>query len=196
MSPSQMKELLLQALEHGRGVVLVYRTALECAVNDHLRSEWERYFDQTENHVRILTRACIALGLDPGERTPGCEIVHHIGIGLVVSMKRAMATGDAQAAELVACECVVLAETRDHANWDLLCECAKALDGDSGRLLAEACADVAEEEDEHLYRARCWSRELWLRSLGLQARIPPEKAHAVATAVEAAAGRSRARAAR
>jgi len=196
MSPSQAKELLLQALEHGRGVVLVYRTALECAVNEHLRSEWETCFDQTENHLAILTRACIALGLDPGERTPGCEIVHHLGIGLVVAMKRAMATGDAQAAELVACECVVLAETRDHTNWDLLCECARTLDDDSGRLLAHACAEVQDEEDQHLYRARSWNRELWLRSLGLEARIPPEEGHEVATPIAAAAARRRARAAR
>ena len=197
MSPSQMKELLLQSLEHERGGLLVYRTALECAVNLELRTEWEKYFDQTENHVSVLTRICIALGLDPGERTPGCEIVHHMGIGLVVAMKRAMATGDAQAAELVACECVVLAETRDHANWELLCECAKALDGDSGRLLAEACAAVQDEEDEHLYHSRGWSRELWLQALGLRAVLPPpEEKQEVRSAIEAARAKQAARGAR
>ena len=173
MSPSQMKELLLQSLEHGRGMVLVYRTGLECAIDEHLRGEWERYFDQAENHVSILTRICIALGLDPGERTPGCEIVHHIGIGLVVAMKRAIATSDPPTAQLVACECVVLAETRHHANWGLLCECAQALEDDSGRLLGEASGEMAEAGDEHLHRARSWSRELWLQSLGLDAQIPP-----------------------
>jgi hypothetical protein len=45
MSPSQMKELLLQSVEHGRGVVLVYRTALECVVDERLRAEWGKYFD-------------------------------------------------------------------------------------------------------------------------------------------------------
>ena len=168
-----MKELLLQSLEHGRGVVLVYRTALECVVNGHLRREWETYFDKAENHVAILTRACIALGLDPGERTPGCEIVHHIGIGLVVAIKRAIATSDAQTAELVACECLVLAETRHHANWELLCACANALDDDSGRLLGDACGEIQDREDERLQRVRSWSRELWLQSLGLEARLPP-----------------------
>jgi hypothetical protein len=192
-----MKELLLQSLEHERGGLLVYRTALECAVNEQLRTEWEKYFDQTENHVSILTRVCIALGLDPGERTPGCEIVHHMGIGLVVAMKRAMATGDAQAAELVACECVVLAETRDHANWELLCECAKALDGDSGRLLAGACAEVQDEEDEHLYHSRGWSRELWLQALGLSAVIPPpEGKQEVRSVIEAARAKREARGSR
>ena len=37
MIPAQLKELLLQSLEHEKGGVLVYRTALECAINDDLR---------------------------------------------------------------------------------------------------------------------------------------------------------------
>ena len=34
---------LLQSLTHERGGVLVYRTALECALNSQLRDEWESY---------------------------------------------------------------------------------------------------------------------------------------------------------
>ena len=67
MISPQLKELLLQSLEHERGGVLIYRTALECAVNPQLRDEWESYLDQTANHVKVLTRACESLGLDPGE---------------------------------------------------------------------------------------------------------------------------------
>ena len=79
MIPAQLKELLLQSLEHEKGGVLVYRTALECAINDDLREEWEEYLEQTENHVEVLTSVCKALGLDPGERTPGCQVVQHVG---------------------------------------------------------------------------------------------------------------------
>ena len=67
MVSAQVKELLLQSLTHERGGVLVYRTALECALNSQLRDEWESYLDQTANHVAILTRVCQSLGLDPGE---------------------------------------------------------------------------------------------------------------------------------
>jgi hypothetical protein len=41
MTSPQLKQLLLQSLEHERGGVLIYRTALECAMNPHLRDEWE-----------------------------------------------------------------------------------------------------------------------------------------------------------
>src|SRR5687768_1027407 len=56
MIASQLKELLLQSLVHERGGVLVYQTALECAVHDELRQEWTEYLEQTTNHVVVLTR--------------------------------------------------------------------------------------------------------------------------------------------
>jgi hypothetical protein len=190
MESAQFKELLLQSLEHERGGVLIYQTALECAVNDDLREEWTKYLEQTENHVGVLTAACNALGFDPGEKTPGCRIVHHSGKALVVSMKMALAEGNPQAAELVACECVVLAETKDHADWDLIGECAKALEGEAAAVVSAAYKQVEDEEDEHLYHTKGWCRELWLKALGLNAVLPPpEEKRDVKTAVDAAKAR-------
>ena len=194
MVSPQLKELLLQSLTHEQGGVLVYRTALECALNSQLRDEWGSYLDQTANHVAILTRVCQSLGLDPGERTPGCDVVQDTGKALVLAMKKALASGNATAAELVACEAVVLAETKDHANWELIGECAKALNGDIGPVLSEAYAQVEDQEDEHLYHTKGWCRELWLKSLGLKAVIPPpEEREDVKTAIEAARVKQQAR---
>jgi hypothetical protein len=194
MVSPQLKELLLQSLTHERGGVLVYRTALECVLNSQLRDEWESYLDQTANHVAILTRVCESLGLDPGERTPGCDVVQDTGKALVLAMKKALASGNPAAAELVACEAVVLAETKDHANWELIGECAKALNGDIGPVLSEAYAQVEDQEDEHLYHTKGWCRELWLKSLGLKAVIPPpEEREDVKTAIEAARVKQQAR---
>lgn len=173
MVSAQVKELLLQSLVHEKGGVLIYRTALECARTKSLHSEWLRYLSQTENHVTALTRVCEALGLDAGEMTPGCRIVQHTGNALVGAMQMALAEGDPAAAELVACDCVSLAEAKDHADWELLGEVAKNLDGDAKSLLAQAYEQIEEEEDEHLYHSQGWTRELWLKSLGLQAVIPP-----------------------
>ena len=166
MIASQLKELLLQSLVHERGGVLVYQTALECAINDELREEWTEYLEQTKNHIAVLTRTCTALGLDPGEMTPGCQIVQHTGKSLVVAMKMALAAGDPAGAELVACECVVLAETKDHADWELIGECAKAAEGETASALQAAYDEVEDQEDEHLYHTKGWCRELWLKSLG------------------------------
>jgi len=183
----QVRELLLQALVHERGGALIYSTALECAVNDDLRKEWETYLEQTIRHVDILTGVCLAMGLDPDEMTPGCQIVHHNGKALIVAMKMALANSDREAAQLVACDCVVLAETKDHANWELIGECAKQMGTEEASLLKEAYEEVEDEEDEHLYHTKGWCRELWLKSLGLKAVLPPpEETQHVKTAIDAA----------
>ena len=173
MKSTQLKELVLQSLTHERGGVLVYQAALQCALNEDLREEWTKYLAQTENHVTVLSDVCQSMGLDAGEMTPGCQIVQHTGKALVTAMKMALAEGDATAAELVACECVVLAETKDHADWELLSQCAQALENKDGSVLADAVGKIEDEEDEHLYHTQGWCRELWLQSLGLKAVLPP-----------------------
>ena len=69
----QVMELLLQSLEHEKGGVEVYETALKCAVNEDLKEEWEKYLEETEKHVQVLHDACLQLEIDPEEQTP--EIV-------------------------------------------------------------------------------------------------------------------------
>jgi hypothetical protein len=74
-------------------------------------------------------------------------------------------------AQIVATECVVLAETKDHLNWELIGELVKA--GSGGDVLAKAHQEVEDEEDEHLYHMQGWARELWLEHFGLPAVLPP-----------------------
>src|SRR5688572_2012568 len=64
MNTVQLRELLLQSLEHERGGVKIYRSALKCALREDLRSEWTEYLAQTEHHVEVLTNVCTQLGID------------------------------------------------------------------------------------------------------------------------------------
>jgi rubrerythrin len=173
MNSKQLQELLWQSLEHERGGVKIYRMALQCVLHAELRKEWTHYLEQTERHVRILTDTCIRLGMDPGVRTPGCHIVRENGVALVRTMQMALAAGDPKAAEIVACEAVVLAETKDHADWELIGAAAKAATGETAEALQSAYDQVEDEEDEHLYHTKGWCRELWLAALGLDAQLPP-----------------------
>ncbi|HET6891691.1 MAG TPA: hypothetical protein VFH31_11360 [Pyrinomonadaceae bacterium] len=187
MKREQLNELLYQSLETELGGVKVYATALKCAVNEDLKAEWEEYFEQTQNHVQIVQETMEALGLDPETQTPGRQVVHHLGASLVKAMEMALEAGDPAAAQLVACECVVLAETKDHHNWELIGEAAKKLKGEEAKALKEAHGQVEEEEDEHLYHTMGWSRELWIESLGMPAVLPPpEEVKDVKTAIGAA----------
>jgi hypothetical protein len=187
MKRAQIDELLYQALETERGGVQVYATAIACAVNEELRKEWTEYHEQTQNHVRVVLEVFAKLQLDPDAETPGRSIVRAKGEALVAAMKSALASGPPEAAQLVACECVVDAETKDHHNWELIGEVSEAATGNVKKALEEAYAEVEEEEDEHLYHTMGWTRELWLESLGLPAVIPPpEEEKDVKTAIGAA----------
>ena len=183
----QINELLLQALETELGGVQIYTTAVTCAVNADLKEEWEKYLKQTTHHVEVVRGVFEKLGLDPEEETPGRLVVRHIGESLVKAMKMAIEAGDPKAAELVACECVVLAETKDHTNWALLSEFASHNKGKEVKPIDEACKEVEDEEDEHLYHTKGWCRELWIASLGMPAVLPPpEEERDVKTAIGAA----------
>src|SRR5882724_3984254 len=162
MKVEQLHQLLYQALETELGGVNVYQTALRCAVNDDLREEWEKYLEQTQNHVQIVEEAMDELGLDPDAQTPGRQVVRHIGESLVTAMEMALGAGDSGAAQLVAAECVVLAETKDHLNWELIGEGAKKTKGEVAKVLKAAHDQVEGEEDEHLYHTTGWTRELWI----------------------------------
>jgi len=187
MDTKQFAELILQSLEHELGGMQVYETALKCVVNDDLREEWEKYLEETRSHVEALTTVCRSLEIDASEETPGRDVVRHLGAALVDAMEMALASGTPEAAELVACECVVIAETKDHLNWELIGKCAKKLRGDAARAVTEAHEQVEEQEDEHLYHSHGWCRELWIQSLGMKAVLPPpeERKH-VKTAIGAA----------
>jgi rubrerythrin len=186
-------ELLYQALETELGGVQVYETALRCTVNEDLREEWQGYLEETENHVRIVSDVFAELDLDPEVETPGRAIVRFKGEALITAMQMALDAGDMGAAQLVAAECVVDAEIKDHANWELIGEVASELKGDMAKVLQDAYEQVEEEEDEHLYHTQGWARELWFESLGMTAVLPPpEEIKKVKTAIGAArAGQSR-----
>jgi rubrerythrin len=187
METKQVKELLLQSLEHEMGGVKIYETALQCVLNEDLKEEWEKYHQETERHVQILHDVCLQMQLDPEEQTPGRKITHDKGAALVAAMEAALAAGDKEAAQCVACESVVMAELVDHANWELIGEVAKKMTGADGKALKEAYKEVEEQEDEHYYHSKGWLRELSLESLGLKAVLPPpEERKQVKTAIGAA----------
>ena len=183
----RLAELLLQSLEHERGGVKVYETAIRCAVSEDLKHEWSVYLEQTHTHVQVLERVLQKLEIDPEQPSPGRDIVRGLGESLVAAMEKAASAGNPAAAQIVACECVVLAETKDHMNWELLTKCARELTGAQRVELEDACEIVEEQEDEHLYHSRGYCRELWLDSLGLPAILPPpEEQQHVRSAISAA----------
>ena len=182
----QLHELLYQALETERGGIKIYETALTCVQNQDLKREWQEYLEQTRIHEEVLLTVFKVLGLKPETQTPGREVVAHIGASLVAAMEMAKASGSLGAAQLVAGECVVLAETKDHQNWELIGHLAEHGQGEETAALKTAFELVEQEEDHHLYHTKGFVRELWIESLGLPAVLPPpEEVKKVASAIGA-----------
>ncbi len=171
--PEPHIDLIYQALETEMGGVEIYTTALTCVRNSDLREEWEKYLGQTKRHVEVVRKLCTEIGIDPDRDTPGRGVVRHIGKALVGAMQMAKGAGAPAAAEIVAAECVTLAETKDHANWSLIESLVGVTSGKQKKALDAAQLEVEDEEDEHLYHSAGWARELWFQALGLPARLPP-----------------------
>lgn len=187
MNEKQVTELVLQSLEHEMGGIQVYETALKCVINDDLRGEWKKYLGETRHHAEVLTNACVAMGIDPKLSTPGRKVVREMGESLVAAMEMTLDAGPPEAAQLVACECVVIAETKDHLNWELIGKSAEKSKGKNSKALQAAYDEVEDQEDEHLYHSKGWCRELWIESLGMRAVLPPpEERKDVKTAIGAA----------
>jgi len=190
MNENQVVELLIQSLAHERGGIKVYEAALGCAVDPRLREEWSRYLEETRRQEQVLLGIFEKLGLDPERQSAGREVVTMLGDSLVRALHHARDRGDASTAQLVACECVVLAETKDHANWDLLTRVAEQASGPLREAL-QVVNQVEDQEDEHLYHSRGWCRELWRKSLGLTSILPPPEEQRHVT-TEAGAARAKA----
>jgi rubrerythrin len=187
MHDKPVEELLLQSLEHEIGGEKIYDLALSCVMNPELKQVWSRYLAETKTHVAALQRVCEALSLDPAKETPGRAVVRQVGTALRDAIRSARSAGDPAAAELVAAECVVLAETKDHLDWELLGKCAEYMAGNAGKALNAAYESIEDQEDEHLYHSKGFCRELWIQYLGMHPVLPPpEETEKVKTAIAAA----------
>lgn len=184
---AQLESLLYQMMETEKGGVKIYSTALQCVINEDLKEEWTKYLEETRHHLEIVQEIFIQFNLDAQAIVPDAKIVSHIGESLVNAMNMAKQSGTPEAAQLVACECVVFAETKDHLNWELLSKCAEEAEGEEREILMAATDEVEDQEDEHLYHSKGWCRELWIQSLGMPAVLPPpEEEKQVKSAQEAA----------
>lgn len=186
MNTTQLHELIYQGLETELGGIEIYTKAIQCAVNEDLKKEWKEYLEQTQKHASIMKGVVNDLGLDLNKETPGRIVCRHTAESLIRAMELAQDSGDKSAAEIVAAECVSLAETKDHLNWELIGQCAEKATGDTKKILKAAHDEVEDEEDEHLYHTKGWCRELWIQSLGMPAVLPPpEEEKHVKTAIGA-----------
>lgn len=165
LNMSQVEELFLQLIEHELGSMDVYATALHYARSVSLREEWELAIEDTRAHLDVLVAFCEALGLNPSKETPGRVIARHLGVALVEAMNMAVTARNPATAELVACECVLLSETKAQFGWELLRLCSEGLEALQVDALRRAYRAIADAAKLKFFRARGWCHRLWIESL-------------------------------
>ncbi len=190
---AQLEDLVLQMMETELGGEKIYRAAIATAINGDLKEEWQGYLKETLHHQDVVRGLCATLGLNVDRQSPTRTVVGHIGKSLVQAIEMAQRNALPAAAQIVAAECVVLAETKDHSNWELLGRVAEVATGDIGKALRAAHEDVEQDEDHHLFHTKGWMRELAIQGLGMPAVLPPPEE---VKQVETAIGASRAEQAR
>jgi rubrerythrin len=156
LNPAFLADLLSACLAHERCGVHLYRSVAGRTWSPALRSQYEHFGAETLEHVRILEELITASGGDPMYVSPAARATEKAASGLLESTFLLGGSVDPTTAELAMVEAVLLAETKDHANWELLADlCTRMAAGPVRQQLETATAEVLAQEEEH----DAWARE-------------------------------------
>jgi rubrerythrin len=150
----------------------LYRVVGSRATDKELKERYQEFGQETDRHRTILTNLIRDLGGDPDHVSPTARIAQAKSEALLQSalVSGPLSPEEREASDL---ENVVLAETKDHADWELLGQLAEQLPSGKARKAIEAAvAEVGPQEDEHLG----WAQAK-LAALGLTAIMgesPPD----------------------
>ena len=137
-----LKQVLLDQLSEflmvEQGGLELYRVAASRAMNPELKAKYEEFGRETNHHRDILFRLIERLGGDPNYVSPTARVAQFKASKLLESSFVGGPLSE-QEIELNDLENVLLAETKDHADWALLAQMAeKASKGGLGAIAEKA----------------------------------------------------------
>ena len=113
-----LKDFLSEMLAVEKGGVKLYEKALSELEHPELEQKLTDFLRQTERHVELCTEMLEAAAGDPNYQSPGAEAADHKAEGLLSTQVPAELT------DLNNIENLVLAETKDHWDWEMLASVA------------------------------------------------------------------------
>jgi rubrerythrin len=145
-----LMEKLSECLAVEKGGVTLYEAAIKQVRNPDVLNRFREFYQQTRRHVEILTRVITSLGGDPMHMSAGARVAEEKAQALL----KTMTVSDGmrpEEAEINAIENIVIAETKDHADWQLLSHIARrSSDSRIRDILKPAVDEVEPEEGQHL----------------------------------------------
>lgn len=148
--PDVVADLLSATLAHERCGVHLYRSVAGRTTDDELRAVYEEFGQETLRHVEILEELVLGSGGDPAYVSPAARATEKANAGLLESTFMLSGSVDPVTAELAMLEAVMLAEAKDHGNWELLSLLADAMaDGPVKEATEAAVEEVLADEENH-----------------------------------------------
>lgn len=159
-------DLLSGMLAHERCGRHLYRSVAGRTRNPVLQAKYEEFGEETEHHAEVLENLISRLGGNPQYVSPTARVVEGADTHMLQATFLLSGSIDMMNQEMAMLDAVFLAESMDHANWELLGKLSRDMpDGDARRAVADAVAEVEPDEDEHLE----WARQMKARMVELQA---------------------------
>jgi rubrerythrin len=155
-------DLLSACLAHERCGVQLYRSVAGRTADAELRARYEHFGGETRDHVERLEQLIAAADGDPQYVSASARATEKAAAGLLESTYLLSGSLDPMTVELVMLEAVMLAEAKDHSNWELLAQLVSAMTpGELRRRMQTVTSDVLAQEEEH-YR---WAHDTRARLL-------------------------------
>jgi rubrerythrin len=176
---SALMDVLSEFLAVEMGGQKLYEKALGLVSDSEVRNKFREFHKQTLKHQKVLTDVIHRLGGNARAQSATAKVATEKAQALLRSMDAAGLSKEQ--AELNAIENIVLAETKDHADWELIGKIARQSTDDRLReILGAAASEVEQEEDEHLNWTRKKLGELQMEALvrGGNAKTKPDNPEA------------------
>jgi rubrerythrin len=145
LDSGKLIEFLSQMLAVEKGGVMLYEKALNELTDQDLREDLEEFLEQTHRHVELCEEMLEQAGGSPGESSPAADAAQEKAEGLIsVDVPEEMT-------DFNNIENLVLAETKDNWNWEMLAEISKSVkDRELRSSISRAVKEVARQERTHV----------------------------------------------
>ncbi len=164
INKSTLMDVLSEFLAVEMGGQKLYEKALTLVSDSEVKTKFREFLRQTIKHQKVLTDVIHQLDGNTRTQSAGAKVATEKAQALLRSMEGNGLSKDQ--AELNAIENIVLAETKDHADWELIGKIARQSNDDRLReVLGAAASEVEQEEDEHLNWTRKKLGELQMEAL-------------------------------
>jgi rubrerythrin len=145
LSAEWLRDFLSEMLAVEKGGVKLYERALSDLEHSELEDKLTEFLKQTHRHVELCTSMLEAACGNPDYMSPGAQAADHKANGLIT------AEVPPKMMDQNNIENLVLAETKDHWNWEMLASIARKIgDTELKRMATKAVSEVRRQEKTHV----------------------------------------------